>query len=161
MTIYIDSETGIVALTPSGSDIEPSVDVAINRTSFTPSSLDVGPFSDSNTSQVIFTPKTTVELHTISDSNTAVVKLASQTYEIRKGGVVHHVIPPKDSIEYAAYLLRNLEREIERIVNNKRPTMPIYDRTSFPQDATTGQHAIAKDGSLWLYNGGWVLIAGS
>lgn len=160
----IDSRIAVLLLSPSSSDIY--ADTATHDTGtaialITPSGTDSHTTFDADTGQVTLTPKLTVEVHTIFDSGTATVKLTSETYEIKKGGVVHHVIPPRDSIQYAAYLLANLERKIERIKRNKRPTMPIYDRTNFPSDSITGQHAIATDGSLWIYNGGWVLIAGA
>lgn len=161
----VDSGLATVNLSVSSTDVYADIsthDSATAAVSLTPSDTEQYTSLDSDTGQVILTAKLNIfEIHTTFDSNTATIKLSSETYEIKKGGIVHHVIPPRDSIQYAAYLLRNIEREIERIKRNKRPTMPIYDRTNFPSDSVTGQHAIATDGSLWIYNGGWVLIAGA
>jgi hypothetical protein len=38
---------------------------------------------------------------------------------------------------------KDLEKRIERLENNAAPTIPIYDKTNFPQDAVEGQIAIA------------------
>jgi hypothetical protein len=160
----VDSGLATVLITPSDTEVYTSGSILDSNTALeklTPSSADVYVQSDSKTGLVTFTPKTTAEGSTHSDSNTAIIKITSEVYETKKSGVVHYAVPPKNTVEFAAYLLADLEREIECIKANKRPTMPIYDRTSFPVDAVPGQHAIATDGSLWAHNGNWNLIAGS
>lgn len=163
-SLKIDVTTVSLKLSPSAAEIyfdNAIMDSGTASILLTSSSTQIYAPVDANTSKVVFTPKLTAEVHTIFDNNTAIVKITPSIYETKKSGVVTGVIPPRNTIEFAAYLLTKLEREIERIKSNKRPTMPIYNKINFPQDVIWGQHVIATDGSLWIYLGNWNLIAGA
>lgn len=135
-----DSATLIVSLVPSGTEARES--------------------TDANTAQVTLTPKTTQEGLGHTDANTAIILLTPDAYEEKIAGVATAYPVPTHTEGYATFLFGKIVREQKHLRGTKRPTLPIYDRTNFPQDAITGQVAIASDGSLWTYNDTWNLVAG-
>lgn len=49
----------------------------------------------------------------------------------------------RDYLETLARQIKTLEKEIQRIKNNQRPTVPVYDTAQWPIDAIEGQVVIA------------------
>lgn len=157
---YSDSNIAKITLTPKNVDVGPYTDINTTKVTFTPKNVDVGPYTDINTEIVLLIPSG-IDVGPYYDSNTAKVKLTTEIYEDKFGGVVTGFRVPSNTIEYAAYLLNGIERDIQKIKSNSRPTFPIYDSADFPQDNVIGQPAIALDGSFWIYTTGeiWKQIA--
>ena len=49
----------------------------------------------------------------------------------------------RDEYDLLLQRIKELERKVEFLLNQKHPSVPIYDSTNFPQDPFEGQIAIA------------------
>jgi hypothetical protein len=78
-------------------------------------------------------------------------------------GNIHRV--PRDIFDDHARQLAELRAAVDEIRNNKNPTIPQYDSTNWPPDATYGQLAADDNdvSSLWIYgqDDQWHKIGGS
>jgi hypothetical protein len=62
--------------------------------------------------------------------------------------------PPQTELDVLFERAARLKAELDSLKYRHRPTVPIYDETSLPQNAVEGQHAITLDGCYMWYQGG-------